>query len=64
MKSNARILGAVMLGVSTWLITSYVQNVMQQQKKRVTKKLTKEAVQAWEGEGGSIIEPAPRPVAG
>ena len=63
MKSNRRIVGAVLVGVSTWLLTCYVQGVMKQNKKLSTKKLTKEAVQAWEGEGGNIIDPLPRPTA-
>ena len=60
MKSNRRIVGAVLVGVSTWLLTCYVQGVMKQNKRISTKKLTKDAVQAWEGEGGTIIDPVPR----
>ena len=60
MKSNRRIVGAVLVGVSTWLLTRYVQGIMKQNKRISTKKLTKDAVQAWEGEGGNIIDPVPR----
>ena len=62
MKGNARIFGAVLVGVGTFLLTCCVQSAKLQQK-RVTKKLAKEATQAWEGEGGAIIDPAPRSTA-
>lgn len=64
MNSNARILGAVVVGVSTWLLTSYVQSIMKQKKKHTTKKLAKEAVQSWEGEGGAVIDTVRRSTAG
>lgn len=63
MKGNTRIVGAVVAGLSTLLLANYVQSINKQKKKHVTKKLAKEAVQAWEGEGGNIIDPLPRPVA-
>ena len=63
MKGNTRIVGAVVAGLSTLLLANYVQSISKQKKKHVTKKLAKEAVQAWEGEGGNIIDPLPRPVA-
>ena len=63
MKGNTRIVGAVVAGLSTLLLANYVQSINKQKKKHVTKKLAKEAVQAWEGEGGNIIDPLPRAVA-
>ncbi len=64
MKTNSRIVGAVLMGVGTWVIARYVQNAMQQQKKLVTKKFHREALQEWEGEGGNIIDPVRRSPAG
>lgn len=61
MKGNTRIVGAVVAGLSTLLLANYVQSISRQ--KHVTKKLAKEAVQSWEGEGGNIIDPQPRVVA-
>ena len=61
MKGNTRIVGAVVAGLSTLLLANYVQSISRQ--KHVTKKLAKEAVQSWEGEGGNIIDPLPRVVA-
>ena len=62
MKTNARILGAALVGVSTCLLTFYVRSLTKQNKLLDTKKLKKEAVQSWEGEGGAIIERAPRSI--
>jgi len=52
-----------MFGVSTFFLARYVQCAVKQQK-HATKKLAKQAVHDWEGEGGNIIEAAPRSVAG
>ena len=60
MKSNSRIVGAVLVGMGAWLLACYVQSNKKQHKKLVAKTLAKEAVQSWEGEGGTIIDPAPR----
>lgn len=62
MKVNSRVVGAVLVGVGTMLLTCCVQGV-KQQRKLVTKKIAKEAVQSWEGEGGTIIDPVPRSTA-
>ena len=59
MQSNGRIIGAVLAGVGSLLLACYVQNAMTQ-RKRVTKVLARDAVRAWEGEGGALIEAAPR----
>lgn len=63
MTSNVRIVGAVLVGVGTILLANYVQGISTQKRKHVTKKLAKEAVQSWEGEGGALIEHAPRSTA-
>ena len=60
MNSNARIVVAVLAGVGTILLANYVQGISTQKRKHVTKKLAKEAVHSWEGEGGAIIDHAPR----
>ena len=60
MTSNRQIFGAVLVGLSSWLLSRYVQGVMTQNKKRVTKKIARDAVHAWEGEGGAIIDAMPR----
>ncbi len=60
MKSNSRIVGAVLVGVGAWLLGCYVQSNKKQHKKLAAKTLAKEAVQSWEGEGGTIIDPVPR----
>ena len=60
MRSNARIVGAVLAGLGTILLANYVQGISTKKRKHVTKKLAKEAVQSWEGEGGAIIDHAPR----
>ncbi len=59
MQSNGRIIGAVLAGVGSLLLACYVQNAVTQ-RKRVTKELARDAVRAWEGEGGALIEAAPR----
>lgn len=64
MKGNSRIIGVVLAGVSTWLLASYLQSAMRRHHKKVSKQLAKEAHQCWEGEGGTIIDAVPRPVAG
>ena len=64
MKANTRIIGAVLVGVSTWLLASYFQNLKRHHHRRVNKQLAKEAHQSWEGEGGSIIDAVPRATAG
>ena len=64
MKSNSQFVGAVLVGVSTWLLASYFQNAIRRHQKRVSKQLAKEAHQCWEGEGGTIIDAVPRATAG
>lgn len=63
MKVSPRMVTAVMCGVGTFLLARYVQSTRQRQK-HVTRKLAKQAVQDWEGEGGTIIDAAPRSAAG
>jgi|APDOM4702015191_1054821.scaffolds.fasta_scaffold889773_1 hypothetical protein len=63
MKGNSRIFGAVLVGVGTLLVTRHFRNAMHARRKLASKKLSKEANQSWEGEGGTIIDPVPRPVA-
>ena len=63
MQSNGRIIGAVLAGVGSLLLACYVQSVVTQ-RKRVTKELARDAVRAWEGEGGALIDAAPRANAG
>lgn len=62
MKSNRFIVSAVLAGVSTWLLSNYFQGVSQQRRQLARKKMSKAAVQDWEGEGGSIIDVVPRAV--
>jgi hypothetical protein len=64
MGNSSRIGKAVMVGVGTWLLTCYVQGAIKRHHGRTTKKLTKEAVQSWEGEGGAVAGVAPRSTAG
>lgn len=63
MRVSPRLVSALMFGVSTFFLARYVQCAVKQQK-HATKKLAKQAVHDWEGEGGNIIEAAPRSVAG
>lgn len=60
MRSNSRIVGAVLVGLGAWFLGCYVQSNKKQQKKLAAKTFAKEAVQSWEGEGGTIIDPLPR----
>jgi hypothetical protein len=60
MKCNTQIVGAVLAGIGAVFLANYIQNISTQKRKVVTKKLAKEAVQSWEGEGGAIVERAPR----
>ncbi|MEQ1515932.1 MAG: hypothetical protein ABL931_05520 [Usitatibacteraceae bacterium] len=62
MKSNARILGALVAGVSAWLLMSYSQRAMKQQKLKA-RQFSKEAVAVWEDEGGTIVDPKARAAA-
>lgn len=64
MKSNSQIVGAVLVGLGTWVLGRYVVNTMHQQKTLANKKLIKQAVQNWEGEGGNVIDAAHRSAAG
>jgi uncharacterized membrane protein YbaN (DUF454 family) len=64
MKSNTQIVGAVLAGLCTLVLANHFQSNRKLTKKLVTKKLAKEAVQSWEGEGGALVDPAPRPSAG
>ena len=57
MKSNSRIIGVVLMGFGTWALARYVQNSIKQKQKVVAKKIKREALQEWEGEGGNIIDP-------
>ena len=59
MKSNSRIIGAVLLGVGSWLLAGYFQGAMRRQQKLGAKKNHRHAVQSWEGEGGTIVDRAP-----
>ena len=63
MQSNGRIISTVLAGVGSFLLACYVQNAMTQ-RKRVTKEIARDAVRAWEGEGGALIDAAPRTNAG
>lgn len=63
MKSNSRIIGAVLMGVGTWAIARYVQKSIRQKQTVVAKKIKREALQEWEGEGGNIIDPVRRATA-
>lgn len=63
MQSNGRIIGAVLAGVGSLLLAYYVQSVVTQ-RKRAAKELARNAVRAWEGEGGALIDAAPRANAG
>jgi len=60
MNGNSRIIGAVAVGLSTLLVASFFRSANRRHQQRVTKKFTREAVQSWEGEGGTIIAAAPR----
>ena len=60
MKSNTQIVGAVLVGLSACVLANLFQNHRKLTKKLVTKKLAKEAVQSWEGEGGALVDPLPR----
>jgi hypothetical protein len=55
MKNNRKLFGAVLAGVGAWLVTRVVQSG-KMRRQRVTKKIAKDAVQSWEGEGGAIID--------
>ena len=61
MKSNTRLVGAVLVGMSACVLANLIHSNRTQNKKVTTKKLAKEAFQSWEGEGGNIIDPLPRP---
>jgi len=63
MSNNTRIFGALLMGVGAWLVACQVKDARLQHQ-RGKKKLAKEAVQAWEGEGGNINDAAPRPIPG
>ena len=63
MKRNTKLIGTVVAGLGTCLLAKYVYGTRQQNTKLVTKKLAKQAVQSWEGEGGNTIDPVPRQTA-
>ena len=64
MNSNTRLMGAVLVGMSACVLANVFHSNRKLSKKLVTKKLAKEAVQSWEGEGGALVEPLPRPDTG
>ncbi len=57
---NGKIIGACVTGLGALFLTHFAYTLIQQRQKRVNKKHAKVAVQTWEGEGGNIIDPAPR----
>jgi hypothetical protein len=59
MKGSTRIAGAVLAGLGTWLLAGYFQGIMRQRRGHANKKLAKEAVQSWEGEGGALHAATP-----
>ncbi len=61
MKRNSTIAGLLLAGAGAWLVGCFVQGVMQRNHLLATRKLSKQANNTWEGEGGTIIDPAPRP---
>ena len=60
MKRKTRLISTVVAGLGTCLLAKYVYASRQQNTKLATKKLAKQAVQSWEGEGGNTIDPVPR----
>ena len=58
---STRVVNAVLLGAGALLLSHFVQSVCQHSNKRINKKLAKQAVHQWEGEGGNIIDPVPGP---
>lgn len=61
MKRNTRLVGVVLAGISACVLANLIHSNRKLTKKVTTKKLAKEAFQSWEGEGGNIIDPVPRP---
>lgn len=57
--NNTRILSAVAVGAAAWLLARYVLHSLPvKQQKRVAKKMTREALNTWEGEGGAVTPAA------
>ena len=53
--SKARILGAVAVGIGAWLLTRFIFDIPGQHRKHLAKKFTKDALQTWDGEGGTSV---------
>ena len=60
MKSNARMISAVLIGTGSWFLACHVRKVIKQNAAQAAARLTKSAVLRWENEGGALIEPATR----
>ena len=60
MNTNSRIVAGVAAALGALFVAKYAHTASGHKKKLVAKKQVKEAVQSWEGEGGAIIERAPR----
>jgi len=60
MNTNSRIVAGVAVALGALFVAKYVHTASHYKKKVVAKKQVKEAVQSWEGEGGAIVERAPR----
>ena len=59
MEGIERIARAVSASGSTSLLTRYIESVNQQTRTRVFNMHADDASQAWEGEGGAIIDAVP-----
>ena len=60
MNTNSRIVAGVAAALGALFVAKYAHTASRGKRKLIAKKQIKEAVQSWEGEGGAIIERAPR----
>lgn len=60
MNTNSRIVVGIAAALGALFVAKYAQTASHGRKRLVAKKQVKEAVHSWEGEGGAIIERAPR----
>ena len=60
MKNGPQIVSTILIGMGMWFLGRYAHGCIQEKRTVGAKKVAKEAVHSWEGEGGAIVERAPR----
>ena len=55
MKTNKSVIGAMLASLGAALLCNHIQNISTKRRRTIIKKLAKEEINTWEGEGGAIV---------